>query len=249
MGERLHKFMASAGVASRRKCEEMILQGRVTVDGKTVRQLGVVIDPAVNVVRVDGRRITPQRSVTIAFYKPKGVLATMRDERGRACVADFLPEMDVKLKPAGRLDKSADGLILFSTDGELLQHLTHPRFEVPRTYICVVRGLVGDAAIERLQKGIYVPPEAEEPGFRAKPADAKVISHDSERNRSTVRITVREGRKHQVKRMLKAIGSPVLDLKRVSIGSIRIGSLKPGQSRVLSKEEVRRLAKIVGLKR
>lgn len=249
MGERLHKFMASAGVASRRKCEEMILQGRVTVDGKTVRQLGVVIDPEVNVVRVDGRRITPQRSVTIAFYKPKGVLATMRDERGRVCVADLLPEMDVTLKPAGRLDKSAEGLMLFSTDGELLQRLTHPRFEVPRTYVCVVRGLVGDSAIEHLKKGVYVPPEAEEAGFRTKPADAEVISHDPERNRSSVRITVREGRKHQVKRMLKAIGSPVIELKRISIGPIRIGSLKPGQSRVLSKVEVRRLAKIVGLKR
>jgi 23S rRNA pseudouridine2605 synthase len=249
MGERLHKFMASAGVASRRKCEEMILQGRVTVDGQTVRKLGVVIDPDVNVVRVDGRRISPQRSVTIAFYKPKGVLATMRDERGRACVADLLPEMDVALKPAGRLDKSAEGLMIFSTDGELIQRLTHPRYEVPRTYVCVVRGAPDDSGLQRLQKGIYVPPESEEPGFRAKPAEAEVLSRDAERNRSTVRITVREGRKHQVKRMLKAVGAPVLDLKRISIGPIRIGSLKPGQSRVLSKEEIRRLAKIVGLRR
>ncbi|MEW5884501.1 MAG: pseudouridine synthase [Armatimonadota bacterium] len=249
MGERLHKFMAAAGVASRRKCEEMIVQGRVTVDGKAVRKLGVVIDPEVNVVRVDGRRVSAQRSVTVVLHKPKGVLATMRDERGRPCVAALLPEMDVVLKPAGRLDKSAEGLMLFSTDGELIQRLTHPRFEVPRTYVCVVRGAAQDSAIERLRKGLYVPPEGEEPGFRAKPAEVEVISRDAERNRSTVRITVREGRKHQVKRMLKAVGAPVLDLKRLSIGPIRLGSLKPGQSRVLSKEDVRRLAKMVGLKR
>ncbi|MER3414284.1 MAG: pseudouridine synthase [Armatimonadota bacterium] len=249
MGERLHKFMAASGVASRRKCEEMILQGRVTVDGKVVRKLGVVIDPEASIVRVDGRRISAQRVITVALYKPKGVLATMRDERGRVCVADLLPETDVVLKPAGRLDKSAEGLMLFSTDGELIQRLTHPRFDVPRTYLCVVRGSAPSAAIERLQKGIYVPPEGEERGFRAKPAEANVISHDAERSRSTVRIIVREGRKHQVKRMLKAAGAPVLDLKRLSIGPIRLGSLRPGQSRVLSKEEVRRLAKMVGLKR
>lgn len=249
MGERLHKFMANAGVASRRKCEAMILQGRVTVDGQVVRKLGTIIDPEVNVVRVDGRRISVQRNVTVAFYKPKGVLATMRDERGRPCVADLLPEMDVQLKPAGRLDKSAEGLMIFSTDGELLQRLTHPRFEVPRTYVCVVRGTVTQTAVERLQKGVYVPPEADEPGFRAKPAEVEVISHEPERNRSTVRITVREGRKHQVKRMLKSIGTPVLDLKRISIGPIRLGRLKPGQSRVLSKGDVHRLAKIIGLKR
>lgn len=249
MGERLHKFMANAGVASRRKCEEMILQGRVTVDGKLVRKLGTVIDPLLNVVRVDGQRISSQRSVTVALYKPKGVLATMRDERGRPCVAALLPEMDVVLKPAGRLDKSAEGLMLFSTDGELIQRLTHPRFEVPRTYVCVVRGAAQDFAIERLRRDFYVPPEGEEPGFRAKPAEVEVISRDAERNRSTLRITVREGRKHQVKRMLKAVGAPVLELKRLSIGPIRLGRLKPGESRVLSKEEVRRLAKMVGLKR
>jgi pseudouridine synthase len=249
MGERLHKFMASAGVASRRKCEELILQGRVTVDGKTVRQLGVVIDPSVQIVRVDGRRIQPQRPLTLAFYKPKGVLSTMKDERGRTCLADLLPELEVQVKPAGRLDKSAEGLMIFSTDGELIARLTHPRYHLPRVYECIVRGRVEAKAIERLARGVRVPPEGEEPGFRAAPAEAELIAWLEDRNRSVVRITVYEGRKHQVKRMWKAVGHPVFDLKRVSIGPIQIGRLKPGQSRVLSKGEVRLLAKSVGLQR
>jgi 23S rRNA pseudouridine2605 synthase len=227
---RLVKFLAHAGVASRRSAETLIAAGRVSVDGE------VVTDPARGVapgsrVALDGRLLAgPEPRVHFAVNKPVGVISTAQDTHGRPTVIDLVPARGLRLYPVGRLDADSCGLILLTNDGELANRLTHPSFQVPRTYLArVAGGPVGPAALSRLRDGVDL-----DDGPTA-PARVRRMSA------SLIELTIREGRNRQVRRMCEAVGHPVLQLQRVGFGPLRLGGLKPGGHRRLSVAEVERL--------
>jgi len=239
-GVRLQKVLAEAGVGSRRYCEELIGAGRVEVDGQTVRRFGARVDPEHQVIRVDGKRIPARPGlVYLAFNKPPQVLTAMSDSRGRKTVADFLPDRSERLFHIGRLDYDTEGLMLLTNDGELAHRLAHPSFEVAKTYLAEVTGPVPKDLGRRLQAGIEL-----DDGVAT--ADRfRVI--DRSGNRALVEITLHEGRKHIVRRMLAATGHPVSRLVRTEVGPIRLGTLKPGASRELTTREIGELYAAVGL--
>lgn len=246
MADRLHKVMAAAGVASRRKSEELIQEGRVRVNGEVITELGYKVEPGSDVIEVDGRRLKPQRQIVLAMNKPRGIITTMRDERGRKTVADLLPDLDVVVKPVGRLDKDTEGLLLFTNDGELAARLTHPSSGVAKVYKAIVKGKVSEANLRRLRSGLYIPREI---GGRRKtsPARAELVHYNTRRDASTVELEIHEGAKRQVRLMFEAIGNPVIELKRTSIGPITLAKLPPGGCKMLSQHEIARLKKIIGL--
>jgi 23S rRNA pseudouridine2605 synthase len=239
-GVRLQKILAEAGIGSRRHCEELIGAGRVEVDGETVRRFGARVDPDRQVIRVDGRRI-PSRPglVYLAFNKPPNVLTAMSDPRGRRTVADFLGDRPERLFHIGRLDYDTEGLMLLTNDGELAHRLAHPSFEVAKTYLADVPGPVPKDVGRRLATGIEL-----DDGVAT--ADRFRVVETSGR-RALVQITLHEGRKHVVRRMLAAAGHPVSRLVRTDVGPIRLGNLKPGTSRELTTREIGELYAAVGL--
>jgi 23S rRNA pseudouridine2605 synthase len=224
---RLAKYVAHAGVASRRGAEQLITAGSVTVDGERVT------DPARDVgagsdVRVDGRRLAgAERRVVYALHKPPGVVSTARDTHGRRTVLDLVPAGELRLYPVGRLDADSSGLILITNDGELANRLTHPRYEVPKTYRARVSGLpVRRPALAALTTGVQL-----EDGQTA-PARVRRVGAD------TIELTIHEGRNRQVRRMCEAVGHPVLELTRVSFGPLELAGLAAGETRLLSDGEV-----------
>jgi 23S rRNA pseudouridine2605 synthase len=224
---RLQKFLAHAGVASRRASEEIIYSGRVTVDGR------IVADPARDVteaddVRVDGRSVTPvTETVVYALNKPAGVVSTAQDTHRRQTVVELVPAEGRRLYPVGRLDAETTGLILLTDDGDLADLLTHPRYEVEKVYIAdVAGGPVGPDTVEALRSGVHL-----EDGPTL-PAGVELL------NPHLLRITLREGRKRQVRRMLDAVDHPVLSLRRVKLGPLDVGRLQPGEWRILEAAEV-----------
>jgi 23S rRNA pseudouridine2605 synthase len=239
-GIRLQKVLAAAGVGSRRHCEELIAEGRVDVDGQTVRRFGARVDPERQVIRVDSRRIpTRQDLVYLAFSKPPGVLAAMSDDRGRACIADFLQGRTERLFHVGRLDYDSEGLMLLTNDGELAHRLAHPRYGVRKTYLADVQGPVPRDLGRRLATGIELPD-----GLAI--ADRfRVIERAG--SRALVEITLHEGRKHIVRRMLAEAGHPVSRLVRTAFGPVALGRLRPGTTRELNAREVGDLYAAVGL--
>jgi 23S rRNA pseudouridine2605 synthase len=239
-GVRLQKVLAAAGIGSRRHCEELIGAGRVEVDGEIVRRYGARVDPQQQVIRVDGRRIPASEDlVYVALNKPAGVLTTMSDSRGRPTMADLLGDVAERLYHVGRLDYDTEGLMLLMNDGELAHRLAHPRFGVPKTYLAEVPGPVSRDLTRQLLSGIEL--------------DDGVASADKFRvierlgDRALVEITLHEGRKHIVKRMLAAAGHPVTRLVRTHVGPISLGSLRPGSTRQLSVKEVGDLYAAVGM--
>jgi len=239
-GVRLQKVLAEAGIGSRRHCEELIGAGRVEVDGQTVRRFGARVDPEHQVIKVDGKRIPAKPGlVYLAFNKPPRVLTAMSDDRGRKTVTDYLGDRSERLFHIGRLDYDTEGLMLLTNDGELAHRLAHPSFEVAKTYLAEVTGPVPKDLGRRLQAGIEL-----DDGVAA--ADRfRVI--DRSGNRTLVEITLHEGRKHIVRRMLAATGHPVSRLVRTDVGPIRLGNLKPGASRDLTTREIGELYAAVGL--
>jgi 23S rRNA pseudouridine2605 synthase len=239
-GARLQKVMAAAGIGSRRYCEELIGEGRVEVDGEIVRRFGARVDPEYQVIRVDGRRIPAKAGLAyLAFNKPPKVLTAMSDPRGRKTVADFLGDRSQRLFHIGRLDYDTEGLMLLTNDGELSHRLAHPSFEVAKTYLADVTGQVPRDLGRRLMAGIELDDGvATADGFR-------VIDRSGQR--ALVEITLHEGRKHVVRRMLAAAGHPVTRLVRTDVGPIKLGNLKPGTSRSLSTREIGELYAAVGL--
>jgi 23S rRNA pseudouridine2605 synthase len=239
-GVRLQKVLAEAGAGSRRHCEELIGAGRVQVDGQTVRRFGARVDPEHQVIKVDGKRIPAKPGlVYLAFNKPPGVLTAMSDDRGRKTVSDYLGDRTERLFHVGRLDYDTEGLMLLTNDGELAHRLAHPSFEVAKTYLAEVTGPVPKDLGRRLQTGIEL-----DDGVAA--ADRfRVV--DRSGNRALVEITLHEGRKHIVRRMLAAAGHPVTRLVRTDVGPIRLGNLKPGASRDLTTREIGELYSAVGL--
>jgi 23S rRNA pseudouridine2605 synthase len=239
-GIRLQKVLASAGVGSRRYCEELIGAGRVEVDGEIVRRFGARVDPQHQVIRVDGRRIPAREDlVYVALNKPAGVLTSMSDSRGRKTMTDLLGDTAERLFHVGRLDYDTEGLMLLTNDGELAHRLAHPRFGVPKTYLAEVPGPVPRDLGRQLIAGIEL--------------DDGVASADKFRvveqvsGRALVEITLHEGRKHIVRRMLAAVGHPVSRLVRTQVGPVSLGSLRPGTTRALSAKEVGDLYVAVGL--
>jgi 23S rRNA pseudouridine2605 synthase len=239
-GVRLQKVLAAAGIGSRRYCEQMIADGRVEVDGEIVRRFGARVDPQHQVIRVDGRRIPAREDlVYIALNKPAGVLTTMSDSRGRATMADLLGDVTERLYHVGRLDYDTEGLMLLMNDGELAHRLAHPRFGVPKTYLAEVSGPVPRDLARQLIGGI----ELEDGAVSAD--KFRVIERLG--TRALVEITLHEGRKHIVKRMLAAVGHPVSRLVRTHVGPIALGTLRPGTTRHLTVKEVGDLYAAVGL--
>lgn len=230
---RLQKFLARAGVASRRASENLMTDGRVTVNGVVVSELGAKVDPLVDEVAVDGRVVSLSDSpVTIMLHKPTGVITTMKAQSDRPIVADLVPVSEYPgLFPIGRLDADTTGLLLFTTDGELGNALLHPSKHVPKTYLARLRKPLDEAAAVRLREGVELDDGP------AQPAEVSFVSKDCK----LVRVTVHEGRYHQVKRMLEAVGDPVVSLHRESFGPLRLGKLKPGEWRELTDAEVAKL--------
>jgi 23S rRNA pseudouridine2605 synthase len=239
-GARLQKVMAEAGIGSRRYCEELIGEGRVEVDGEIVRRFGARVDPETQVIRVDGRRIPAKAGLAyLAFNKPPKVLTAMSDPHGRKTVADFLGDRSQRLFHIGRLDYDTEGLMLLTNDGELAHRLAHPSFEVAKTYLADVGGQVPRDLGRRLMAGIEL-----DDGVAV--ADRfRVIDRSGQR--ALVELTLHEGRKHVVRRMLAAAGHPVTRLVRTDVGPIKLGNLKPGTSRSLSTREIGELYAAVGL--
>jgi 23S rRNA pseudouridine2605 synthase len=239
-GVRLQKVLAEAGIGSRRHCEELIGAGRVEIDGQTVRRFGARVDPEHQVIKVDGKRIPAKPGlVYLAFNKPPKVLTAMSDDRGRKTVTDYLGDRSERLFHIGRLDYDTEGLMLLTNDGELAHRLAHPSFEVAKTYLAEVTGPVPKDLCRSLQAGIEL-----DDGVAT--ADRfRVI--DRSGNRTLVEITLHEGRKHIVRRMLAATGHPVSRLVRTDVGPIRLGNLKPGASRDLTTREIGELYAAVGL--
>lgn len=229
---RLQKFLARAGVASRRSSEGIILAGRVSVNGEVVTELGTKVNPAVDEVLLDGQPVAlPGGSVTLMLNKPAGYLTSMSDDRGRKCVSELVPCAEYPgLFPVGRLDFDTTGLLLFSTDGELGNALLHPSRHVYKTYEAWVKGSPSDAELERLRQGMKLDDGP------TQPADVSVLKRAKGKTQLT--LTIHEGRKRQVKRMCEAVGHPVVSLHRANFGPLELGGLKSGAYRVLSEEEV-----------
>ena len=245
-GVRLQKVLARAGVASRRAAEEMIAQGRVQVDGETVREMGRRIDPDTAVLHVDGARVTLRDDqVYLALNKPVGLHSTMSDDLGRPCVGDLLADRVELMNEAqrlfhvGRLDVDTEGLLLLTNDGELGHRLMHPSYEVPKTYLAEVEGKIPRDLGRRLRDGVDLDDGT------ARIDAFKLV--DTVPGRSTVQLVLHEGRKHIVRRMMAEVGHPVLRLVRTAVGEVRLGNQKPGKLRPLDRVEVGSLYKAVGL--
>jgi len=260
-GVRLQKALADAGLGARRDCEEMILAGRVRVNGRTVEHLPCFIDPARDVVEVDGEIIelpeglqsatkaAPRSFSYVLINKPKGVITTTSDPQGRRTVLDFVPPAlrRERLFPVGRLDADSTGLLLITNDGDLAYRLTHPKFGVTKEYRVVCAGLATEEQLQKLRRGMYlVTPTADgaPTAKRASMESVRVLKRFVDRSRgdrTLLSVTLREGHNREIRRMLARVGLKVRELERVAIGPLKAAGLKPGQSRLLGKRDVERL--------
>jgi len=232
---RLQKFMAEAGVGSRRKCEEIIREGRVCVNGEKA-VIGVSVQEG-DKVTLDGKPLQAQRNVVVVFYKPRGVVCSNRDPQGRPSVGDYFSKFPFRLFHVGRLDLNSEGLLLMTNDGEFAYRMTHPKFEVEKTYYVVCDGTLTEQEANMLRNGVVL-----EDGLTA-PAKVDFIRPTSTGHTSFL-ITIHEGRNRQVRRMLEAVGHRTLRLRREKIGTVHIGTMKPGEWRYLTQEEIRKIAGI-----
>ena len=235
---RLQKYMAMCGVAARRKCEEMIAAGRVTVNGRVITEMGTQVEEQDEVL-VDGVRITPEEEKRyVLYHKPAGEVTTVSDEKGRETVMDRFRDFPVRLYPVGRLDYDSEGLLLLTNDGALAQRLTHPSCEVDKVYLARVTGNPSHEVIDRLRRGVYM--EGDE--RRTYPADVRVVRDES--LFSDILVTIHEGRNRQVRRMFDAVGHKVLLLRRVRFGPLELGNLRRGEWRELTAQEVELLHRL-----
>jgi len=230
---RIQKIIADSGFCSRRKAEELIGAGRVRVNGHPA-QIGQQLDPAADVIAIDGERIASgekKAQVYLMMNKPRGYLTAMSDDRGRRCVSELLPELPVRVYPVGRLDLNSEGLLLFTSDGDFANDMMHPSREVAKTYRVTVRPDVTDEQAAKLAAGVYLD------GRRTAPAG--VLIKTKEPGRVVMEITIHEGRNRQIRRMCESVGLEVARLRRVAVGPLRLGMLRPGEVRELTKEELR----------
>lgn len=235
---RLQKVIAASGLASRRAAETMIQEGRVTVNGEVVRTPGRCIDPSTDHVKVDGRHLKPtEPEVFVLLHKPPGYVTTMDDPFGRPTIADLLEKVKVRVFPVGRLDYDAEGLILLTNNGNLAQACLHPRYHVPKTYLVKVSGVCTDEVIRNLEEGVLLEDGLTAPAAVRKSGKAKA--------NSWLELTIYEGRKHQIKRMVEALGHRVMRLKRTHFGPIALGDLPVGACRFAADVEANALRAIV----
>jgi 23S rRNA pseudouridine2605 synthase len=239
-GVRLQKLLAQAGVASRRASEDLIAAGRVEVDGQVVTELGVRVDPATAVISVDGMRLQLDATkVYLALNKPRGVVSTMSDPEGRPCIGDLVGDRTERLFHVGRLDVDTEGLLLVTNDGDFSHRMQHPSYEVPKTYLAEIPGPVPRDLGKRLREGVEL-----DDGL-VQVDSFKMI--DSKPGRALVEIVLHEGRHHVVRRLLKEVGHPVMQLVRVQVGPVLLGDLLPGKNRPLTREELGTLMAAIGL--
>lgn len=228
---RLQKLLAQSGVASRRRCEELMLEGLVEVDGEVVTRLGTKVDPRTAVIRVDGKRLPPvSPHVYLVLNKPRGVVSTMADPEGRRTLADFVEDRPERLFHVGRLDTDTEGLLLLTNDGDLAHTVAHPSFELDKTYVAEVPGPVDRATVRRVLDGVTL-----EDGPVAVSSFKVVSTH---RDRAIVELVIHEGRNRIVRRLLEHVGHPVRRLTRTAIGPVRLVGLAPGELRELTREEL-----------
>lgn len=232
--ERLQKVIAHAGFASRRKAEQLIIDGQVKVNGKVVKELGLKVSPT-DRVEVNGIPVEKEEPIYFLFYKPRGVISSVMDDKGRKVVTDFLPELKQRVYPVGRLDYDTSGLILLTNDGEFANLLMHPKNEIQKVYVAKIKGIPSREKIRGLERGVQL-----EDGKTA-PAKAKVISIDKKKQTAIVELAIHEGRNRQVRRMFEAIGHPVMKLKRESYGFLTLKGLNVGDMRELTPHEVKQL--------
>ena len=232
---RLQKYLADAGIASRRKSEDLITAGRISVNDQVTTQLGVKISPDEDIIALDGKIIRPNAQlIYIMLHKPEGVITSVSDPYNRPVVLDLVRDIPVRLFPVGRLDYDSSGLILLTNDGQLAQILTHPKHSIPKTYTARLRGVPGKKGLQAFREGIVI-----DDGPKTAPAQIKIL--DKKSTGCIVRITITEGRNRQIRKMCEAIGCPVLELKRVSMGLLKLGNLPRGKYRHLTEKEVKQL--------
>ncbi|MCS7021421.1 MAG: rRNA pseudouridine synthase [Gemmataceae bacterium] len=239
--QRLNKYLAHAGVGSRRYCDELIAAGRVTVDGVVVTALGAKVDPLVHRVAVDDQPVRPERRVYWLLHKPPGVLCTNYDPDGRPRAVDLLPHVRERVYTVGRLDEASEGLLLMTNDGDLAAALMHPRFGIPKTYLVQVAGKPSREQLQRLTEGIWL----SDGKVRAK--SVRTLGHQGES--TWLRVVLCEGKNREIRRMLARLGHKVMRLKRIAIGPVRLGRLRRGKSRPLSQKELEALRRWVQLAR
>lgn len=237
---RLQKYLASCGVASRRKCEELISQGVVKVNGH-VAQIGDQVAPR-DKITVHGKRVACEaQMVYIMLNKPRGFITTMQDERGRKCVNSLIEGVGARVFPVGRLDKDSEGLLLMTNDGELANRITHPSHHVPKTYRVTVRPDISEDKLDQMRAGMEID------GVMTAPAEVTVLTKEAER--VVLRVTLNEGRNRQIRKMCEALGLEVARLKRITVGPVKLGMLRTGDWRELTRQEIDRLRSAAGLER
>lgn len=235
---RLQKFMADAGVASRRKCEEYILQGKVQVNNKMVNELGIKVNPTKDKVKFNGKLLqVAEDKVYILLNKPIDYVTTAKDQFGRKNVLELIKGVKQRIVPVGRLDMYTSGALLLSNDGDFVYEITHPKHEINKTYVATVKGIFSNSAKKQLEEGVQIE------DYKTKPAKVKILKTDEEKNSSRVEITIHEGKNRQVRKMCEKVGYPVVALHRSKIGNLSVKDLKIGQWRYLSKDEVEKLKK------
>lgn len=236
---RLQKFLAECGIASRRKCEELILDGKVTVNGEVITLLGTKVNPDKDVVTYNGKevKLSKEEYVYILLNKPIGYVTTSKDQFQRDCVLDIV-KVKERVVPVGRLDMYTSGALILSNDGDFIYKITHPKHEITKTYTVTLKGIVSKQDIEKLENGVEI-----DDGYITRPAQARIMKIDKEKDISRVEIIIHEGKNRQVRKMCEAIGKKVLALHRAKIGNLGVKDLKIGQWRFLKKNEVEILLK------
>lgn len=232
MEERLQKYLARCGLASRRKCEELILEGKIEVNGKVITELGTKVTEK-DIVKYNGKKLTPEEEkIYILLNKPIGYVTTSKDQFGRDMVLDLV-KVNKRIVPVGRLDMYTSGALILTNDGEFVNMLTHPKNEINKTYNVTLKGIITKQDIQKLQSGVII-----DENYKTKPAKVKILKIDQEKNISRIQITIHEGKNRQIRKMCNSIGKKVLALHRSKIGNIDVKDLKIGEWRYLKKDEL-----------
>lgn len=237
MEERLQKYLANSGVASRRKCEDLILQGKIEVNGKVVTELGTKVNPERDIVKFNGKEVKQvEKMVYILLNKPIGYVTTADDQFGRETVLDLV-KVKERIVPVGRLDMYTSGALILTNDGDFVYKVTHPKHEIEKTYTVTVKGIVQNSEVEQLRKGVKID------DYKTKPAKVKILKTDTEKNFSRLEITIHEGKNRQVRKMCEAVNRKVLALHRSKIGGIGVKDIELGKWRYLKESEIQKLVK------